>query len=207
MTSYTQETIECPHCRAAMAVLLLHTCNTFGATSYTDGYIKGEMYDETCWLNVCPSCGEYFWLEDAKPRTGDGVQTRAAVGLLPPAEGVRDEGYETALRARPWKNRAQELYLRIRAWWWSNMPYREQSGTEFAVSEQNKENLTRLLELLDTDDAHQTLMRAEIYRQLGRFEQAIATLDDDFDDRYGPAGRRIRELAERRDRAVQPIGV
>jgi hypothetical protein len=190
-----------------MTVLLLRTCNAFGATFYTDGYIKGEMYDETCWLNVCPSCGEYFWLEDAKPRTGDGVQTRAAVGLLPPAEGVRDEGFETALRARPWKNRAQELYLRIRAWWWSNRPYRDQSPEPFQVAAQDEANLMRLLQLLDEDDGHQRLMRAEIYRELGLFELAVAELGGDFDDRYGPAGRRIRELAERRERAVQPIGV
>jgi hypothetical protein len=42
---------------------------------------------------------------------------------------------------------------------------------------------------------------------LGLFEQAIEELGDDFDDRYGPALRRIRELAERRERAVQPISV
>jgi hypothetical protein len=165
------------------------------------------MYDETCRLNTCPACGEYFWLEDAKPSTDDDDQAGAADEVVPPAEGVRDEGYETALRARPWTSRGQELYLRIRAWWWSNMPYRDQSGKRFQLAEQEEANLMRLLELLDEDDANHRLMRAEIYRQLGLFEQAIEELGDDFDDRYGPAVRRIRELAERRERAVQPIGV
>jgi hypothetical protein len=165
------------------------------------------MYDETCWLNTCPGCGKYFWLDDAKPRTDDGDRAVAADEVLPPAEGVRDEGFETALRARPWNNRAQELYLRIRAWWWSNRPYRDQSGRRFQVAEQDEANLMRLLQLLDEDDGHQRLMRAEIYRELGLFELAVAELGDDFDDRYGQAGRRIRELAERREKAVQPIDV
>lgn len=207
MTSYTQETVECPHCQAAMTILALRSCNTFGATFYTDGHVEGAMYDETCRLNTCPACGKYFWLEDAKPRTDDDDRAGAADELFPPAEGVRDEGYETALRARPWTSREQELYLRIRVWWWSNMPYRDQSAKRINVAEHDKANLMRLLELLDENDANHRLMRAEIYRQLGLFEQAIEELGDDFDDRYGLAARRIRELAERRETRVQPIGV
>jgi hypothetical protein len=168
-----------------MSVLRLGSCNTFGATFYTDGYVAGDMYAESCLLNICPCCGEYFWLEDAKPRTGDGVQTRAAVGLLPPAEGVRQAEYEKALHAEPWKSPGQELYLRIRAWWWSNMPYRDQSPEPFQVAAQDKANLMRLLQLLDEDDGYQRLMRAEIFRELGLFELAIDELGGDFDDRYG----------------------
>jgi hypothetical protein len=73
-----EETVECPHCQAAVSVLLLRSCNTFGATFYTDGSVAGDVYDDTCLLNICPCCGEYFWLEDAKPRTGDGERAGAA---------------------------------------------------------------------------------------------------------------------------------
>ena len=203
MTSYTNEPIECPHCEAALEILLLTSCNTFGAEFYTDGFVDGPMYDETSRLQLCPSCGEYFWLEDA---TSECSESDSGAGQFRPRSGaVRGPQYEDALRRAVWKSRDQELYVRVRAWWSSNAPYRSQPAESFDLSAQEEANLTRLLDLLDDESPDALIMRAEIYRELGRFEDSLEALGRVSDDRYATAVQRVGALARAMTRTVAPI--
>lgn len=204
MTSYASEVKGCPHCKSRQHVDFCRSCNTINAKFYTDGFVYGPMYDETCFLLVCSECHEYFWLEEGLDETSLDSTSEGAV-FTGYAEGVRGSGYEEALRRAPWRNDAQERYVRIRAWWASNDPYREQTVQEFRLSLEQEENLRRLVQLLDGSEPEDLLMKAELYRELGLFKDCFEQLTAKFEDKYSLALNTILEQAALEKRQVEQL--
>jgi hypothetical protein len=52
-------------------------------------------------------------------------------------------------------------------------------------------------------DCH--LLKAEIARELGNFDECLGLLSHQFDERYGHAVGYIKKLAEEKVRAVKPF--
>jgi hypothetical protein len=65
----------------------------------------------------------------------------------------------------------REEYLRRKLWWASNDYLRRESNTPTLEANAARANMTRLLDLLPTTG--RTLERVELYRQLGRFQEAL----------------------------------
>jgi hypothetical protein len=105
-----------------------------------------------------------------------------------------------------WRNPDEEQYIRIKAWWSSNSPYRDGSSQEFRLSSEQEDNLRRLLELLDADDPNESLMKAEILRQLGQFDECLKLLANPFDERFLQTVDAIKDLAHDRKRKVERLG-
>ncbi len=106
-------------------------------------------------------------------------------------------------------NREQERYLRICAWWAGNDPLRfsnpERAPTILQRSPEALRNLERLLELLDETNPVERLQKAEVLRELGRFDEALQLLEFDFPDEYKKVADLIRELARRKNPLVQEV--
>jgi hypothetical protein len=101
----------------------------------------------------------------------------------------------------------RELRLRRDAWWAANEPARVhgQSVPPVAPSPAETANMVRLRELLDASVPAQRLMKAEVSRQLGAFEAALALLTPPFEGEDAFVAERIRALASEQERAVAEV--
>src|SRR5262245_36246690 len=89
-----------------------------------------------------------------------------------------EQTYSQALRSGLARDRSEERDARVLAWWQSNDPFREDSGgraTPGRSAEQEK-NIRALLLLLDETKENELLMKAEVYRELGKGAQALKLL-------------------------------
>jgi hypothetical protein len=66
-------------------------------------------------------------------------------------------------------------------------------------------SLNVLSALLGESDQDQRILKAEIARELGRFDQCLQLLSYQFDKGYDRAINFIRKLAEEKVRAVKPF--
>lgn len=91
------------------------------------------------------------------------------------AEPTEGESYEATLGGLA-KDDGQLSTLRILAWWRSNEWLREDGGEDAAgdieSSASRRENLEALWPLLDASEEPAALLKAEVLRELGRFEAA-----------------------------------
>ena len=209
MTSYQFDIKQCPNCGYEFTAWEVASCNTFGAKFYTDGSVYGPMFDRGSPLLICPGCSRYFWREDVL--TLDSIRDSeyfmdAEKKSLPGAGWVQGHHYEDMVRQSFWRTPDVEKYIRIRAWWSSNSPYRENPTQEFRLSTEQEDNLRRLLELLDADDPHESLMKAEILRELGEFKECLKLLAKPFEEMFLPTVDAIKALAHDRKRKVELLG-
>jgi hypothetical protein len=203
MTTYYPERMCCPRCRHVFSYMAVGSYNSFGATFYTDGYIEGPMYDDQGRLFRCPQCHGIGWFdefacEDAGEEDDFGSVFEAEVGPIPL------EHYPDLLDEAPWRGPDEEKYVRIAAFWAMNMPRRvgAEAPKPFATAEER--NLLALLERLG-DSPQDTLMRAEILREMARFEDCLEVLKGFDGGELEGIASLIRELAMKGDDRVVAI--
>jgi hypothetical protein len=173
--------VACPHCKGLSRHGTLASGNNLGAVAWTDGFWRAPMLPRPPAVVQCVHCETAFWLADAEevelrqhsraepaPGPGGAFVARAAE----PTEG---EYYEAIARGLA-KDDGQLSTLRILAWWRSNEWLREDWGEDAAAdvesSARRGENLEALWPLLDDSEEPGALLKAEVLRELGRFEAA-----------------------------------
>ena len=67
------------------------------------------------------------------------------------------------------------------------------------------ENWNRLLEILDSNDTQEKLLKVEIYREMGNFEEAKKAFTGEFDEEYMDTMDMLDKLIEARDSRVMCI--
>ena len=67
------------------------------------------------------------------------------------------------------------------------------------------QNLKSLSKMLDETEPNQRILKAEIARELGEFDECLRLLSHQFDERYAHAVGFIKKLAEEKVRAVKQI--
>jgi len=220
--------IACPQCGHLARRPTLSSGNTFHSVQWSDGRLEAPMLPEYPDLTRCRGCRALYWIRDAR-QVGEVDCWHEDIEDAPQewqvAERVDEPGldeYADALEAQMATDRDDELFLRIRYWWLFNDPQREEqslaergSGRRkrrnkkvLAISEKHasrmEANLERLAKLLDARKPPERIMKAEIARQTGRLDQAIALLEK------CPAGLReysdqILVFARDGDRVVRPL--
>jgi len=210
--------IECPKCKGLARVFTLISGNTLGARRWTDGKMIAPMLPMPPAITKCRHCGHYFWVSDAK-EVGELPLWRDKSEKIPSQwesskhiKELSESEYLEAIRIKVAKNREQELYLRICAWWAGNDPFRFKSqgvaGHPESVPSRSSEarmNLEKLLELLDVTDPEQRLMKAEVLRELGRFDDTICLLESNYPSEYMGVVITIRNLVQKKDSMVREI--
>jgi uracil-DNA glycosylase len=200
MTSYWIDIKKCPSCGCEFAAWNVSSCNTFGATFYTNGFVVGPMYDEGGALLACPKCNKYFWWDELPTQESmSDSQYFHEQRSLPNASHLTD--YEHVLQQAPWKNEAQEKYSRIKAWQELGVRYCDFTH-DVELPPIQEANLLRLLQLLDTNSLDDSIMLADVFRTLGRFDECLKQLDRPFNDEYLGTINAIKKLAIRKKRHV-----
>ncbi len=173
------------------------------------------MLPEVPAVVLCQGCAGAFWLSQAEEVGAYepyGFDTErpdpawAAAGKLgEPDEGGYFKWLDRLLASSP----ERERELRLFAWWRGNDHYREEKPAEESDRTDHilarEANMRALLPLLTSGEPTDALMQAEILRELGEFDQALAALSAPLPDGFDIAVRRLRSLSEAGDRQLREL--
>lgn len=168
---------ECPHCHAALKEYTIGSGNTLGARFWTDGKMLAPMLPEFPWLAKCPQCRALFWVDEAK-KLSEGYSVGEKWKNAPCPEFPAEADFLNALSATNLTSE-KTLFLRRRAWWFANDPARTNPAAAHFSPAQVK-HLTALANLLEGKDGGLRIQRAEIFRELGKFDDCAALLQQPF---------------------------
>jgi hypothetical protein len=173
---------DCPHCRAHVVQEDTLSGNTIGATFWTDGKREAKMLPDHPALAKCPESEEVdsgFDAAKGKPQvmapTGQELLDYLAGATLP---------------------KKKKVYLRLRAWWAANDGWRWVPNSKSAFSSDQVRNLDALSALMDEVEPGERILKAEIARELGRFDDCLLLLSYQFGEHYDMGVNFIKSLAQ-----------
>ncbi len=190
--------IQCPYCQNQFRQRTLMSGNTFGATFWTDGKREAPMLPDSVVVAFCVECGNYFWVEDAEliDKVPPDVNEYPEVELL---EELTLEQYIEALEIMEVANDEDTFYLLRQIWWKYNDYYRSDEQVEIPQNIEKRMPilLNKLLDILDEENDDHLMLKGELLRELGKFEEALETLNKMKDPEYDDAKEYIIELADK----------
>lgn len=171
----------CPNCDNLISRGSVSSGNTLDIRVYSDGRRIAPMMPQFPSITRCKKCNNFFWIRDA-----------AEVAWYEPGQVVKFEWlnaqqayfltvyeYAEALNKQFAANLEEEKYIRIRIWRGFNDRVRE-GGELFTNSDDErlwKDNIHKLLSLLDPEDDNQKLIMAELHRNYGHFDECLGILN------------------------------
>jgi len=172
---------KCPNCSNLIQNRSLMSGNTFDAELYSDLRRIAPMLPEFPNLTECEECRNIFWLSKTK-RIGEyswGDDPNPLWENADLAEFLSIHNYFKALKASLAQNLNEELFIRKRIWWSYNDRLRKGGKLFRFINDEVrwKENIHRLLELLDIEQVDQKIMIAELHRNLGDFERCLELIN------------------------------
>ena len=183
-------------------IATINSGNTFGARFWTDGKREAPMLPDQPRLRCHPDNGELFWTDECvEIAVEEPWKASNDYADTPFAKEPSIEDYRRALDTDLVASHEKEQYVRIRLWWATNDPVRQ--GETNAPTD--RDNLLKLLTLLDDSDPNQRLMAAEVCRELGNFDHASALLKFHFPKGYDHAVNFIKKLNEQKDFIVREL--
>jgi len=207
--------VACPHCARPARHSTLLSGNTIGVRIWTDGKQLAPMSPETPPIAICLGCEKPFWLSLAK-KLGQLDLDSGEDGIIDinpdwmDAEHVEEptcDEYHRAIHSGFAKTVDEERTIRILAWWRENDPHRDDSPSislQTATGNRRK-NLEALLHLLGETNLGEQMMRAEILRHLGEFDQSRTLLSKMENSPFAPVIRQLRILCDARDVSVREL--
>jgi hypothetical protein len=211
---------ECPSCKGLLERRSISSGNTSRAKFRSDGQMRAPMLPTTPLLVACPKCkASIFW---PSSKEVDSYETNVMTGFLgadPPsvetlafraemkAKKLRYKdvfGYEQASSAQIIefiRNGSAEssFELPLRLLFWQRVNDERLEVGRIGLNSDEQENLQKLLLLIDLKTDSHRLQKAEIYRQLGQFNDAMRILDYNFDDDISARAEQLMQTAERKD--------
>ncbi len=197
---------ECPGCHGNIIQETMKSGNTFGARSWTDARMVAPMLPDYPWLIKCPKCSDVFWVNEAKEvgRRKSWEKKGRWADAVEPTLPSEDDLF-LVLQSNK-LDRGKEIYVRQRIWWGFNDLIRyQEAGEGKPMPQRHADNLWALAGLLDENDAGSRILKAEIARELGEFDECRRLLTYDFKGNVAKTAAFIRELADSGDRRVREI--
>ena len=207
--------IACPKCKGLARYMTLASGNTIDARVWTDGKMIAPMLPLPPTVVKCHHCAELYWRADAEQIgtvdrcRGADEQVNPAWADAPIVEEPTEAGYYQALANGLAKDAKQERVLRVLAWRRRNdvfrdKPLKEAQGTSDNPVEWRK-NLEALARLLTEEDVNDCLTKAEVLRELGKFESAKQVLNHATSTDGAAVVRQLRSLCDVRDTCVREL--
>lgn len=190
----------CNHCEQPVAIVPLVSGNPIGGTLWSDGYVDAPQLPEQELLGKCVGCGEILCLPELQDYADPAAVDNAADCAF---EALTLDDYRVLVDHIDHIDASYHLYVRLKFWQLGNHP-RRRAGSEEPLSESETENLQKLLMLFGDDEADR-LLKAEVLRQLGDFEQAENTLVGPFQDQAGDIVSRLGEMVRQRQSRLAVI--
>ena len=206
---------ECPHCKGHFTQPSMLSGNTFGAKFWPDGKMDAPMMPSYPAYVGCPHCAASFWIEDTKEIEVIGWDKKIEISDLisEPIQNTstntiryKDPTVKIYLQglAEPNLSKEKEVYLRTKLMQLYNDVNRDQK-VQSPITEAQNENWNRLLEILDSNDSQEKLLKVEIYREMGNFEEAKKAFIGEFDEEYMDTMDILDKLIKARDSRVMCI--
>lgn len=159
----------------------------------------------------CAKCSQLFWKAKAKELAridwfSAANQDAERFANAPAALDPTEQDLLDFSEARD-LSRDEQLTVRRRAWWLANDRFRSgRESTKAEFSEAQLGNMRRLYSLLKDEDPCERILKAEIARELGNFEDCLQLLKKEFQGE-GEAARAkfIRELAAKKNFRVTQL--
>lgn len=175
--------ISCPYCGEHVRKQSLISANTFGATFWSDGFMIAPMYPDLPLVVRCRNCRGFYNANTARvvreiPLNGTYDSGQNAIYI----EHLKPEDYPEVLASPLALNTDIERYLRTRYWWEMNHSHRFHGKSKFRFAVRKKQYVENLLALLGLLDENQMLMKAEILRNLKRFNECIEILNTNCEE-------------------------
>ena len=195
---------ECPKCNAALKQETMLSGNTFGAQFWTDGKMDAPMRPDYPWLVKCPKCGTLFWIDESKKLGERWYPEKTWPDAIDPSKPT--EADLLSLLGAEKLPKEKELYVRRRSWWAANDAIRWNEEATSSLLPAQEANLQVLANLMDERKPDERLTKAEIFRELKKFDDCIALLTQPFDDaRKAEVAAFIKKLAEQKFWTVREI--
>ena len=198
---------ECPVCSLLIRQYTITSGNTFGAILWTDGKRYAPMLPDQPLLVMCPLCQTLVWIDELRVISEDGSQ-KDSHGYFDKSvayEMPSFNDYVTFLENNLLPSR-KEHYVRLRLWWLDN-DVRRDNANEIPLSSREMSNLTAFAELLNEENATDLLMKAEVMRELGRFDEANALLSRLTDRDLSKVAKFIKGLVIQGDYHVRKVHI
>lgn len=209
------QVVACPVCKGLASHQTLFSGNMLAARVWTDGkeiapmmpsppaVVKCRHCEECYWLAEAEKVGTFYWWEDHDEDVNpDWLEAKEV-------QEPTEEEYFRALEIGLAKNPDQEKTLRILAWWRRNDAFRDHLGTDagdiVSTSETWRKNLEILAHILDEEDENDSLMKAEVLRELGEFESAKRILGRVNSSEAAKIVRELRSLCDNGDTSVREL--
>lgn len=194
----------CPSCEGSIRQRTLASGNTFGARLWTDGKMDAPMLLSYPPLVRCPHCGTLLWLPAADEIGTEPPGQAETPGIEDPPDPTEQDLLE-ASRTPPVGAQDEEVFIRIEAWHAANDPRRQDGHADVRLSSESIANMEALSQLLDQENPEQRIMKAELAREMGLFDETERLLDFPFEEDLVPTVGFIRRLALEQDRSVAEI--
>ena len=207
--------VPCPSCGHEKPLLCLLSGNTIGSVLWSDGKQECPMLPQLSWVQRCPACKAYFLLrrlpDEGEPEEPDWKHADK------PSSDTGELDYASLADAfvRLGENgfsRKEEKFFRSMLWRayndeaWRRGSEEDKHAFRKKYGAAAEKNLLALRRLLPRSGGFIEVLRAEILRELGEFEEAKEALDDLREsDEFAPVKRIIeamRSRAEAKDASV-----
>jgi hypothetical protein len=181
MISGPTKIFQCPNCNNTLGRGTLISGNSLGARTFSDGKTIAPMLPEFPNITKCSKCKTIFWLKRAKKIAELNFSDPLSLNIKydEDAKFLTTKEYIEALDKKIYKNKDEEMHIRLRLWWSFND--RVRGGNELFESEEEKEiwekNIKRLMKLSDPDDIDQKITLAELHRCLGDFKSCMKIIN------------------------------
>ena len=195
----------CSFCSKSIEHYTVASGNTFGATFWTDGKREAPMLPDQPLLLLCPHCNAALWIDELE-ELGEFEYSENRPNKFNdaiPCKTPSINNYVTLLE-RGVGSREKERYLRLQLWWADN-GLRRTSATEVPISVREASNMKALAEMLDEKNADDLVMKAEVMRELGCYDDAKVLLEKSVDNSMRDVVEFLKVLCERGDRYVREI--
>lgn len=214
MTPGPDRILQCPEPDRYIRQWTLRSGNTLGATLWSDGYVDAPMLRRPPLIARCGNDGRYFRVAEAKvmmemyPTMSASAPRSAREAPYVARPSAQD--FLAALAQGLARSRNEEIMLRTSAWWAANDVLRARTAdpaatTPFSPQSAARDNLERLVEMLDVDNPDERFAKAEGSRQLARFDAARRLLEGPFPQRMQSAVRQVKQWAGERDPLVRML--
>lgn len=213
----TDSIIACPHCNFLVRVANSMDWEDPSARVWTDGKQESSLVPDPPQVIRCAGCEACYWVDQGE-KQGE-VPSRLIDSPLegydsawidaPEAIEPSEEEYLDSLEKGLARDPVEERTVRIFAWWRGNDRHREDGWNESlqTATGPRRANLEALAHLLEGAHPTMMVMKAEILRHLGEFEEARKLLGLIPKGQLDPIVQQLRLLCEARDQCVREFNL
>lgn len=188
--------VKCPKCGHILREISWSSGNTFNSTLWSDGKLDAPMLPSVPSFVQCPACGEFFY-----PKDNHRELSRQQ------ADKVEKE-YTKALNFSQWVRAFLLIGDKKIAYWGIWHTYNDFLRSGDKASYDRLRNVfvlyaSKFIDELDSTRDKDRLFKAELCREIGRFDRCVELLDcKQFPDNMKSFADKVKQAALRKDRAL-----